>query len=173
VSPFTIREATPLDLAVLADAHRDSIQTLGPSFYPPQAVADWQAGITPDLYLNAMRAGEVFFLAVQDGLVLGFSSDYAIDGTIHGASVYVRGSAARQGVGSALLLHAEVHAIAAGATCIEVDASLAAVDFYAVNGFTELGRGDTVLTTGRSIATVFMRKTLKIHSAGEGPTDIS
>jgi len=160
VSPFTIREATPLDLALLADAHRDSIQTLGPSFYAPQAVADWQAAINADLYLNAMRAGEVFFLAVQDGLVLGFSSDYAIEGTTHGASVYVRRTAARQGLGSALLRHAEAHARAAGATCIEVDASLAAVDFYAVNGFIELGRGDTVLTTGRSIATVFMRKEL-------------
>jgi GNAT superfamily N-acetyltransferase len=160
VSLFCIREATPLDLDALADAHRDSIQTLGPAFYPPQAVTDWQAGITSDLYLNAMRVGEVFFLAVRDGLVLGFSSDYAIDGTTHGASVYVRGTVARQGVGSALLRHAEAHARAAGATCIEVDASLAAVDFYGVNGFIELGRGDTVLTTGRSIATVFMRKEL-------------
>jgi len=45
-----IREATPADLDALAEAHRDSIQTLGPAFYSPEAVADWQDGIGPALY---------------------------------------------------------------------------------------------------------------------------
>jgi len=108
-----------------------------------------------------MKAGEVFFIAVGDGRILGFSSDYVLENTTHGMSVYVRGSAARQGIGTALLERAEAHARATGATTIEVDASLVGVNFYKANGFVETGRGETVLTTGRSIASVFMRKELK------------
>jgi GNAT superfamily N-acetyltransferase len=158
MSSYEIRRATPGDAQGLADAHRDSIQSLGPASYPPQSVEDWQEAIGSDLYLNAMNAGEVFFIAVRNGLVLGFSSDYACEGTIHGTSVYVRGSAARQGIGSALLREAEAHAATSGATAIEIDASLVGLDFYRINGYIETGRGETCLRTGRAIACVFMRK---------------
>src|SRR4051794_29619653 len=105
VRNVAIREATAADVDIIAAAHRDSIQALGPAFYPPQAIADWQEGIEPDLYLNAMASGEVFFIATEvihsEPVVLGFSSDYRIEGTTHGVSVYVRGSAARKGIGGA------------------------------------------------------------------------
>ena len=91
-------------------------------------------------------------------MVLGFASDYRIEGSKHGTSVYVRGIAARRGIGSVLLGLAEAHAIVAGATRIEVEASLAGVEFYRVNGFTEVGRGEAHLMCGRPIACVFMRK---------------
>ena len=155
---YQIRRATPADAQALAEAHRDSIQSLGPAFYPPKSVEDWQEAIGPDLYLNAMNTGEVFFIAVRDGLVLGFSSDYVCEGTTHGTSVYVRGSAARQGIGSALLRQAEAHAADLGATAIEIDASLVGEDFYRTNGYIETGRGEARLTPGRTIACVFMRK---------------
>jgi putative acetyltransferase len=157
---YIIRRATAGDAQALAGAHRDSIRSLGPAFYPPESVEDWQEAIGPDLYLNAMNAGEVFFIAVRDGLVLGFSSDYACEGTTHGTSVYVCGRASRQGIGSALLRQAEAHAVASGATAIEIDASLVGRDFYRTNGYVETGRGETCLTTGRTIACVIMRKRL-------------
>ena len=92
--------------------------------------------------------------------VLGFASDYCIEGQRHGTSVYVRGHSARQGIGSALLAKAEAHAIETGATSIEIEASLAGMDFYRANGFIEVGRGETRLTTARSMECVFMRKEL-------------
>ena len=105
------------------------------------------------LYLRAMDAGEVFFIATGtiDGerLVLGFASDYLIDGGRHGTSAYVRGTAARCGIGSQLLVLAQAHAVANGATEIHVEASLAGVEFYRANGFVETGRGETRLTSGR------------------------
>ena len=111
-----------------------------------------------------MDGGEVFFIAVEalDGreTVLGFASDYRIEGSLHGASAYVRGSAARRGVGSSLLRAAEAHARQRGATAVRIEASLSGVEFYKANGFTEVGRGDVTLTTGRPIACVFMRKEL-------------
>jgi GNAT superfamily N-acetyltransferase len=168
IGEFEIRRAEPSDVNEIALAHRDSIQSIGPAFYSPEVVEYWQEAITGGLYLKAMEAGEVFFIAVGDAdgrrVVLGFASDYCIDGPKRGTSVYVRGRSARRGVGSALLARAEAHAVSNGATSIEIDASLAGVAFYEANGFVEVGRGETRLMTGRSMASVFMRKDLA-HSS--------
>lgn len=167
---FETRRALPADADAIAEAHRDSIRTLGPAFYPRPVVDDWQTGLTGDVYRNAMQGGEVFFIArgEVDGaaVVLGFASDYAIEGTQHGTSVYIRGIAARRGIGSTLLRLAEAHAVESGATSIRVEASLAGVEFYRANGFIETGRGQTRLMSGRPIACVFMRKDLARDSGG-------
>jgi putative acetyltransferase len=161
---FETRVASPSDADEITFAHLDSIRSIGPRYYPPNVVDDWAEGLTGEVYLKAMEGGEVFFLAIgtidDQRVVLGFASDYRLEGTAHGTSVYVRGIAARQGVGSALLRLAEAHAVAQGATSIDVEASLAGVDFYRANGFIELGRGETRLMSGRPIACVFMRKVL-------------
>jgi putative acetyltransferase len=161
---YEIRRAEPSDVNAIALAHRDSIQSIGPSYYSEEIVGYWQEAIEGQLYLTAMDGGEVFFIAIGDidgrPAVLGFASDYCIEGQTHGSSVYVRGRAARQGIGSALLAEAEAHAIETGAASIEIEASLAGVDFYGANGFIEVGRGETRLTTGRRMECVFMRKDL-------------
>jgi putative acetyltransferase len=158
------RRAQPADVDAIALAHIDSIRSIGARFYPPGVVDDWQEGVSGGLYLKAMEGGEVFFVAtgVVDGqeLVLGFSSDYCLEGSRHGTSVYVRGLAARKGIGSRLFSLAESHAREAGATSIHIDASLAGLEFYRARGFVETGRGDIRLTTGKLIACVFMRKDL-------------
>ena len=160
----TTRRATASDAAFIADAHRDSIRSIGPAFYPARVVEDWQEGLEPAVYLEAMGRGEVFFIAehhTHPAEILGFASDYAIAGAEHGTSVYVRGKAARRGLGSSLLHLAETHATETGAATIHIEASLAAVEFYAANGYRELGRGETHLISGRPIACVFMRKELR------------
>jgi GNAT superfamily N-acetyltransferase len=165
IGKYETRRARPADADAIALAHRDSIRSIGPAFYSPHVVDDWEEGLTGDLYRRAMSGGEVFFIATGniDGaeLVLGFASDYRIEGSKHGTSVYVRGSAARTGIGSALFALAEAHARARGATCVHVEASLAGVEFYRANGFVETGRGETHLTSGRPIACVFMVKELQ------------
>jgi hypothetical protein len=63
-------------------------------------VAAWSAGLRPDIYVTAMDGGEAFFVATgtPDGelTVLGFSTHW-VDDAQDGASVYVRGRAARRG----------------------------------------------------------------------------
>jgi putative acetyltransferase len=160
---FDTRRAGASD-AGIALAHLDSIRSLGAGFYPPGVVDDWADGLTADVYIRAMEDGEVFFIAVasiDDGpAVLGFASDYRREGSRHGTSVYVRGTAARRGIGSALFKLAETEAITRGATSIHVEASLAGVEFYKANGFVEISRGETRLRSGRPIECVFMEKTL-------------
>jgi len=161
--PFEIRGAGTEDVNAMAAAHIDSIESIGPRFYPADVVHAWLAGIQPGLYLRAMAAGEVFFVAVtsqeRSREVLGFSSHHVDDGQ-HGVGVYVRGIAARRGIGSALLRMAESAAVAARAASVRLDSSLAAVDFYKANGFVETGRGEHRLRQGRTMACVFMHKNL-------------
>lgn len=160
---IAFRRADPADAEDIAAAHTDSIRSIGPAFYPPDIVEAWGARLTPDIYVKAMEGGEVFFIATGEiddkPAVLGFAT-HRVDDERDGTSVYVRGCVARRGVGTALLRLAEQHAIAHGATSIHIQASLAGAEFYKANGFEELGRGEAVLSSGRAMPCVFMRKRL-------------
>ena len=160
---FETRPACLEDAAAISVAHLDSIRSIGPAYYPPDVVEEWGSGLTPDIYVKAMEGGEAFFVAtgVIDGIpaVLGFSS-HRVDDAQDGVSVYVRAEASRRGIGTALLRLAEEHALGSGTTSIQIQASLAGVEFYKANGFEELGRGDALLMSGRSLTCVFMRKVL-------------
>jgi putative acetyltransferase len=161
-STAVLRRATPSDADAIAEAHVDSIRAIGPDFYPPHVVEAWAAGLTSDLYVRAMNDGEAFFVAVDpldDQVVLGFST-HRTEPDEHRTAVYVRGSAARRGVGSALFQRAEADVRACGGTTINIAASLAAVDFYKANGFEETARGEHRLRNGVMMACVLMRKTL-------------
>jgi putative acetyltransferase len=157
------RRAHPGDAEAIAAAHLDSIRSIGSGFYPSDVIDAWSSGLTPDIYVNAMESGEAFFVATGDiegqPAVLGFST-HRVDDARDGASVYVRGESARRGIGSALLRLAEAHAVAQGAASLHIQASLAGVAFYKANGFDELGRGEALLLSGRSMPCVFMRKRL-------------
>ena len=123
---FEVRRAVPTDAGEIAAAHLDSIRSIGAGYYDPAIVNDWAANVKGDLYTSAMASGEVFYIAVatvgKAGEVLGFSS-HRIDDGDHRTAVYVRGSAARRGVGSALFRRAEASAVAAGAASINVAGS--------------------------------------------------
>jgi GNAT superfamily N-acetyltransferase len=161
---FETRRATEADAPGIASAHIDSIRSLGPAFYSADVVDAWAEGLAVGVYVNAMRAGEVFFIATGrlDGMsvVLGFST-HRVDDDSDGTSVYVRGAVARQGIGSVLLRLAEAHARAVGAKSIQIQASLAGVEFYRANGFAALGRGEAMLMTGKSMPCEFMRKVIQ------------
>jgi putative acetyltransferase len=160
---FKVRRASLADVDEIAAAHLDSIRSIGALYYDPAVVSDWVARIDRELYVKAMASGEIFFVAVSGPNdrpdVLGFSS-HRVDENEHRTAVYVRGNAARLGIGSALFKSAEAAAIIAGARSIHVDASLGAVEFYKANGFEEIGRGEHRLSSGRPMACVFMRKNL-------------
>jgi putative acetyltransferase len=157
------RRAHREDAEAILLAHLDSIRSVGPRFYLPEVVEAWAEGLTPEIYVKAMEGGEAFFIATGDidgqPAVLGFAM-HRVDDLQDGASVYVRGLATRQGIGTALLRLAEEHARAHGAPSIHVQASLAGVPFYKANGFEELGPGEALLMSGRSMPCVFMRKFL-------------
>jgi ribosomal protein S18 acetylase RimI-like enzyme len=158
-----LRRATVADAPAMAVAHVDSIRSLGPAYYDAEAVDAWAAAVRPQMYLDAMAAGEVFFIAIGavegQSAVLGFAS-HRPDADEDSVSVYVRGAAARQGLGSALLQMAERHARDHGVAVVTIEASLAGVAFYRRHGFYEVERGAARLTNGALIPCVVMRKGL-------------
>jgi putative acetyltransferase len=164
VAQFIIRPARPEDANLLADVHVDSIRTLGALAYSAEIVAEWGAPRTGERYLKGMESGQFWFLAAQtisDGSeqALRFSV-YSAKAGQHRIAVYVRGEAARKGIGTALFLAAEAAAKERGASEIHIDASLGAVPFYETLGFEELGPGQHQLSTGGWMPAVFMRKRL-------------
>jgi GNAT superfamily N-acetyltransferase len=165
IRELDFRSATESDVDGIADAHRDSILQLGSKYYVPVIVNEWAAVVNPRLYLDAIGRGEVFFIATgrvaEHPMVLGFSSDYVITGTTHGTSAYVRPVAARRRVGSRLLALAESFGRARGATAIQIEGSLGAIEFYQRHGFVETARGDVALPSGFAMPCVFMRKELR------------
>lgn len=166
IQDLAFRRATESDVNGIADAHRDSIIQLGSQYYVPAIVNEWAGVVNPGLYLEAMDRGEVFFIATGTvaghRFVLGFSSDYVISGTTHGTSAYVRPVAARRGIGSQLLATAEAFGWARGATAVQIEASLGAVEFYKRHGFMETARGDVTLPSGFKMPCLFMRKELRL-----------
>lgn len=160
---FKIRAAALEDADQIAAAHVDSICSLGAKVYGPNVISVWGAPRDSERYRRAMEGGEHFFVAVNSRgtpeRVLGFSS-YRVEYGKHRTAIYVRGDAARIGVGTALFGAAEAAAREHGAEEIHVTASLAAVKFYKDHGFEQLATGQHRLRTGDLMDCVFMRKQL-------------
>jgi putative acetyltransferase len=161
---YIIRRGGPADGDAIAATHLDSIWSLGVSAYAPEIVADWGAPRTGDRYREAMARGVAFFVAVAippvgDGGVLGFSS-YAVEGDMHRTAVYVRGSAARQGLGRVLFGAAEQAAREGGAEMLAIEAALGAVPFWLAMGFEPVGPRDHVTRGGHHMPCLLMHKRL-------------
>jgi GNAT superfamily N-acetyltransferase len=159
---FETRQAVPEDANAIALAHLDSIRSIGPRFFSRHRQDLGHRDYARHLRERHARRRGVFHRdrpARRSTRGSAFSS-HRVDDAQDGTSVYVRGSSARRGIGTALLQLAEAHALAHGATVVQIQASLAGVDFYKVNGYEELGRGDAYLMSGHSMPCVLMRKEL-------------
>lgn len=119
---FGIRPATPDDADAIAEAHMDSIRTLGPKAYPVDIVSAWGSPRDGSRYREAMKT-DSFFIAVSSETgrtCLRFSSLRKADG-IRRIAVYVRGNTVRKGLGKNLYIAAETAARANGVRFIVLD----------------------------------------------------
>lgn len=126
-----IRRARPPDASALAAVMRASIRGLARGAYGPRQIARWSS-LPPLYHAWAMSAGrEVYLVAEQAGRVLGYAALRGDEVT----AVFVRPSAARRGVGAALLRRLERRAARAGVRSLRVKAALPALPFYLALGF--------------------------------------
>ena len=150
------------DLEALCEAHVDAIMSISSDFYSQEQLREWTAPVKPQKYRDAIEQGVTLWVAESDDRqLLGFSESHQVADDQYNSAVFVRGNARRRGVGTALYRAAEVHALSCGAGSIELNASLAAVEFYRSNGFVELGWFETQMPSGRGLAVIKMRKSLK------------
>lgn len=136
-SQFVIyRRSTGADAETVFSLTGDSVRRLAPDPYPPEVVATWMTGRTPEDYRPDCAEGKVW-IAEADGVTLGF----ALGEPGEVKRLFVRADHAGRGLGQALMERALADARAAGDRLIRIEATLNAVAFYRRWGFAEVGRG--------------------------------
>ena len=159
MSDWRIRVADEADADAIAAAHLASIRELGSLAYDCEVIEAWGQPRDGSRYVAAMRQGWRFFVAEsEEGEVLGFSSGGISDRA--DLAVYVRGTAARRGIGSALLTAALDALRELGAAEIEIHASLNSAGFYEAHGFETHGEHEHRLSCGETMACIRMSKRL-------------
>jgi len=162
---FRVRLATDADMQAIAEAHRASILEIASTYYEnDEAFRYWSRERDSDSYrVSRDQHGEVFFVAEpvpsQTGYVYGFSS-YRFENEQHRLQgFYVRGTAARRGIGTCLLDVVEHHACAQGAEELHLEASLSGEAFYKAAGFIELSRKPRpFVDSGQKMESIMMVK---------------
>ena len=133
IEPLSIRYARPDEVEVLTTIRREAILTLSSEKMGRNRARDWANSATP----NRVRC------AIKEHLVsVAEISEQAI-GWVEVASnriegLYVRPEQACQGVGSALLAHAEAQIWSADYLSVVLDASWNAEQFYINRGYQPL-----------------------------------
>ena len=155
---LTIRPARAEDAAAILTVHREAILARAAGHYPPEALAAWGAGVTPERLARAhQRLADPAFLtliAEAGGAVIGFAEAAPARGELR--ALYVKANGIGR-VGTALLFELEKRAFTetGSLTC---DASLNAAPFYAAHGYVEEARTEHLLSAGIALPCVRMKK---------------
>jgi putative acetyltransferase len=128
-----IRSANPTDVDELLAIRRDAIMALAAE-YGRVAAERWASAAHPDRAAKAIATNRVW-VTEFGSKVVGWVE---VSGTTI-ESLYVSSAAARRGVGSSLLEHAERQIRDAGASSAYLDASPSAEAFYARRGYRRVG----------------------------------
>jgi putative acetyltransferase len=152
---FTVRRAVAEDADAVGRVHRESIQEICRSHYPPEKIEAWARPRPAGHYERAIGEKE-FYVAVEEGRVVGFGS--LNPGTREVEAVYVGPSATRRGVGRAILETLEGRARELGLESLRLDSSLNAVGFYERAGFRVEGHGEHRLGNAVDIPCAHMSK---------------
>lgn len=141
IEELEIRRANLADAAELLAIRRDAIMALAED-YGHVAAERWANAAPPDRAAKAIANNSVW-VAECGSMVVGWVE--VSGATIE--SLYVRSGAARRGVGTSLLAHAERQIHTSGASVACLDASPNAEAFYARRGYERVG----VVKTNNSI----------------------
>ena len=159
----TLRKATVADRTAVCAVHRASALALGRSHYSPDELDAWVAHLVPDLYTEAIAAGELI-VAEIDGVVVGVAQLDRGKEVIE--LLYVLPERAGQGVGTLLLQALEAGARSSGLRALRLDASLNSVGFYERHEYRTEGAGLHRTRAGREVRCVHMRKELAQKPGG-------
>jgi putative acetyltransferase len=159
--PLLIRDLEQADARTFLEVHRASVRALAARDYAPELVSDWAPWpVSADAVTALLHRWEQEHRVIaEDGcLALGVGA-LAIEKR-ELTACYVRPEAARRGVGTAIVERLEAIARGAGLDAIELDSSLGAARFYRARGYQIVARTEHLLSSGRAMAAVRMRKIL-------------
>jgi putative acetyltransferase len=113
------RRAASADVPALAALYRDTALALGPQVYTPAQVAAWARSTDDAERFARYILDATTWIADDQAGPAGFCGVAVHDGVGEVHSLYVRAALTRQGLGTALLAHAQVQARTAGARRFE------------------------------------------------------
>jgi putative acetyltransferase len=137
-----------------------AISGLAAGPYSAETLRSWRVPLT-DAALDELRRNddhEIRLIAEMDGTAVGIGALLVESAELQ--ACYVLPTAARRGVGAALVDAIEQQARAHGLDHLQVVASLNAEPFYAALGYRVRERGEIRLRDGQPMAAVFMSKSL-------------
>jgi putative acetyltransferase len=159
-TPVTIREMRSGDARRFLEIHHAAVREIAANDYPPSVVEAWARPITDQVIERflANRDGEVRLVAEIDGEPVGIGAIVVSHSELR--ACYVDPSAARRGVGTALVTKIEEIAREHRLGHLELESSITAEPFYSALGYEVESRGQLLLSAEVPMASVKMRKRL-------------
>jgi putative acetyltransferase len=154
---LTIRRAGQGDKEAVWRVHGSAIRGTCAGHYPPEVIEIWAGRLRPEKYAEAIDRYD-FFVAEEDGVVVGFGELGAEAGEVQG--LYVSPDVKGRGVGRELLRTLEERARACGLKSLRLTSSLNAVPFYERAGFRAVEELTETIGPGVERASVRMLKEL-------------
>jgi putative acetyltransferase len=155
-----IRPLRQSEIRLYVEIVNAAIRGLALGHYSAEVLDGWVVPLT-EASLAAVQANgdhEIRLIAELDGQPAGIGALILAPSELR--ACYVLPSAARRGVGSALVRAIEVQARAHGLVRLALAASLNAEPFYAALGYVVRERSEVVLQNGHRMAAVSMDKDL-------------
>ena len=129
---ITIRRARQEDRGAIWHVHTRAIREVCKSHYSERELQIWTEVLKPDRYTEQIRKGP-FYVAVQDGSIIGFGNLNQKSGEIE--ALYVAPDHVGRGVGMGILQALENVALNSGLKLLRLSSSLNAVRFYEMAGY--------------------------------------
>jgi len=149
-----VRRGRIKDALRLRNLYLASVRGLCRKDYAPAEIRAWLRGRQPEHWRQAMKQGDVMFVAEAGSRLAGFSS--VRDREI--SAVYIHPAFARRKLGSRLLEKAERFACRQGHRSVYLRASLTAYPFYLAHGYNKIRRFRYCLLNGARLPCIQMRK---------------
>jgi putative acetyltransferase len=157
-----VRPARPEDARSFIEVRNAAVRGIAAKDYPPAVIDSWAKSPITDATIEHFLANpdkETRLVAELNSEIVGIGSLVLEKNELR--ACYVLPSAARQGVGSAILGEIERIALENGVTFLQMDSSVTAEPFYNAMGYEVLEYGEHVLYKGPRMACVRMRKLLR------------
>jgi putative acetyltransferase len=158
-----IRAAVESDAAAIVKVHYEAVHRIASNDYEQDILNEWSTNsVDRSTRLKTQISQNVdqtiMLVAEVDGTVVGFGEVVPDKGELR--AVYVSPTAARMGIGSALLQNLEKESRDRMVQKLWLDSSLTAVPFYSAHGYQRDGVGTHQLSSGRLMNCVKMHKIL-------------
>jgi putative acetyltransferase len=155
----SVRPLRPAEARRFLTIHHDSVRGLAAKDYPNQVIEAWaHLPITDEAVSRFLRNrdDEIRLIAEVGSKAVGVGALVPANSELR--ACYVLPTAARHGIGAALVGEIERLARTRGLTYLQLESSVTAEPFYVAMGYIVEERGELLLRPGLAMASVKMRK---------------